>query len=127
MKKIINLLIVLPVAVVLIALSVANRGPATLALNPFQPEDPVLAVTAPFFVFLFAALMIGIVLGGIGTWFTQGRYRSRARRERYEAAHWHNEADRQRERANDLARQQQTASNRPDQPALGQPKMAQLR
>ncbi|WP_099865775.1 DUF1049 domain-containing protein [Pararhizobium haloflavum] len=105
LKRLVNLVILLPVAIVLIVLSIANRGPVTLALNPFEPSDSVLSVTGPFFVFLFVALMIGIVVGGMATWFTQSRYRKRARSEHYEAAKWHIEADRQRERANDLARQ----------------------
>ena len=109
MRKLVNIVILLPVAVVLIALSIANRGPVTLALNPFAPNDSVLSITGPFFVFLFVALMVGIVVGGIATWFTQGRYRSRARKERFDAAKWHIEADRQRERANDLARQSTVA------------------
>lgn len=104
-KKVFAIVVLLPVALVLIVLSVANRAPVTLALNPFRPDDTVLSVTAPFFVFLFVALMLGIVVGGIATWFGQGRYRSRARKERYEASRWQIEADRQRERANDLVRQ----------------------
>lgn len=105
LKKIVNVVILLPLAVILIALCLANRDPVTLALNPFRPSDAVLSVSAPFFVFLFAALMLGIVLGGIGAWLGQSRHRQRARRERREAEKWHVEADRQRERANDLARQ----------------------
>jgi Na+-transporting methylmalonyl-CoA/oxaloacetate decarboxylase gamma subunit len=120
-SKIVNILILLPVAIVLIVLSIANRGPVTMALNPFRPDDTVLSVTGPFFVFLFVALMIGIVLGGIGTWFTQGRYRKRARKERYDAAKWHIEADRQRERANDLVRQMPSSTAASAAPAPGHP------
>lgn len=104
-KRVFAIVVLLPVALVLIVLSVANRESVTLALNPFRPDDTILSVTAPFFVFLFAALMLGIIVGGAATWFGQGRYRRRARKERYEASRWHIEADRQRERANDLVRQ----------------------
>lgn len=105
LRRIVNFVILLPLALVLIALSIANRGEVTLALNPFRPSDPVLSVSAPFFVFLFAAVMLGVLLGGLGTWFGQSHYRQRARQERREAERWHGEAERQRERANDLARQ----------------------
>jgi hypothetical protein len=108
-RKLVNILILLPIAVILIALSIANRGAVTLALNPFAPDDSVLSITGPFFVFLFVTLMLGILIGGLAT-FTQGHYRNRARKQRYEAAKWQNEADRQRERANDLARQTGGAS-----------------
>jgi hypothetical protein len=104
MKKIVNFVILLPLAIVLIALCIANRGAVTLALNPFRPADTMLSVTGPFFVFLFVALMLGIVLGGLGTWLTQSPYRKRARKEHYEAARWQIEADRQRERANEVVR-----------------------
>lgn len=104
-RKIIATLIIVPVALVLVVLSVANRGPVTLALNPFEPSDPVLSVTGPFFVFLFVALMTGIVVGGVAVWFGQARHRKRAREERRSADRWHREADQQRARANDLVRQ----------------------
>ena len=98
-RKLINLIILIPIAIVLIVLSVANRNVVTLALNPFEPGDPVLSASAPFFVFLFLALMIGMVVGSLATWFRQGRYRKKARREAREAVRWHTEADKQRERA----------------------------
>lgn len=105
LKKLVALFILLPAAIIVIALCLANRAPVTLALNPFVPEDPVLSVSAPFFVYLLVAVMVGVVLGGCATWFGQGRYRRRARKERYAAAKWQIEADRQRERANDVVRQ----------------------
>jgi hypothetical protein len=38
-KKIINLLILLPLGIILIIFCVANRQSVTLAFNPFRPED----------------------------------------------------------------------------------------
>ena len=99
-RKLINIIILAPLAVVLIVLSVANRNDVTLALNPFNPNDALLSFSAPFFVFLFAALMLGMVIGSMATWFKQGKYRKKARVEAQEAVKWHTEADRQRERAN---------------------------
>ena len=74
-KRIVNVVILIPVAIVLIVLSVANRQPVTLAFNPFRPEDSVLSVTAPFFVYLFLTTILGLVLGALITWFAQGKYR----------------------------------------------------
>lgn len=88
MRKALNLIILLPLAVILILLSVANRQLVTLAFNPFRPEDSVLSLQAPFFVFLFIAVMIGIVLGSAATWFAQGKYRRRARTLRDENLKW---------------------------------------
>ncbi|WP_422372364.1 LapA family protein [Hoeflea sp.] len=102
-KRIVALVILVPLAIVLVMLSVANRTAVTLALNPFQPQDQVLSVTAPFFVFLFAALMLGMIIGSLATWFKQGKHRKRARREASEAVKWHTEADRQKAKAKEIA------------------------
>ena len=104
-KRIVNVLVLLPVGLVLIVLSVANRQSVTLALNPFRPEDAVLSVTAPFFVYLFLATIFGLVLGALITWFTQGKYRKRARMEAIEASKWHTEAEKHRTRAEAIASQ----------------------
>ena len=41
--RFIKLIILVPIAIALIVLSVANRHLVTLALNPFRPEDQVLS------------------------------------------------------------------------------------
>ena len=90
-KKIINLIILLPLAIILVILCVANRQAVTLALNPFRPDDGVLSFTAPFFVFLFLAVIFGVLLGSAATWFAQGKHRKRARIEAREAVRWPDE------------------------------------
>ena len=104
-KRIVNVVILIPVAIVLIVLSVANRQPVTLAFNPFRPEDSVLSATAPFFVYLFLATIFGLVVGALATWFAQGKYRKRARIEANEAVKWHSEAEKHRTRAEAIASQ----------------------
>ena len=93
MKKIVNILILAPIGIVLIVLSVANRQPVTLALNPFRPEDSMLSVTAPFFLYLFLAVILGMIIGSAATWISQGKHRKRARTEASEAVKWHTEAE----------------------------------
>ena len=106
LKRIVSLVIMIPLGIVLIVLSVANREFVTLALNPFRPDDQFLSVSAPFFVFLFVALIIGLIVGAAATWLTQGKYRKRARNEAREAEKWHAEADRFKVRAEQIAGQQ---------------------
>ncbi len=91
-KKVVNLLVLVPLAIVLIILCVANRQSVRLALNPFQPDDSVMSFSAPFFVFLFLALILGVFLGSFATWVSQGKHRKRARIEAKEAIRWHDEA-----------------------------------
>ncbi|MDI7864740.1 DUF1049 domain-containing protein [Rhizobiaceae bacterium n13] len=102
-KKVITLAVMIPLGVILIVLSVANRQSVTLALNPFRPDDQLLALAAPFFVFLFSALILGLVIGSTVTWFTQAKYRKLARTEAREAVKWHEEADRQKSRAEQIS------------------------
>jgi uncharacterized integral membrane protein len=78
-KKIVSMAIFVPLAVVLIVLCVANRQTVTLALNPFSPSDTVLSVSAPFFLFLFVAILVGMMIGSVATWLSQGKYRRQAR------------------------------------------------
>ncbi|EYR83288.1 MULTISPECIES: LapA family protein [unclassified Shinella] len=104
-KRVVNILVLIPIGIVLIVLSVANRQSVTLALNPFRPEDSVLSVTAPFFVYLFLAVIFGLVIGSLATWFTQGKYRKRARIEASEAVKWHGEAEKHKTRAEAIASQ----------------------
>lgn len=80
-KKILGIVIFVPLAVILIVLCVANRQAVTLALNPFRPDDQVLSVSAPFFVFLFLTLILGMFIGSLVTWLNQSRYRKQARAE----------------------------------------------
>lgn len=113
-KRIFSLVVLVPVAIVLIVLSVANRQAVTLALNPFDPADSVLSMTAPFFVFLFLALMVGMIVGSLATWFSQGKYRKRARSHKREAVKWHQEADK-------LKAENQPAKEASGLPALSGP------
>ncbi|MCB1445318.1 MAG: LapA family protein [Rhizobiaceae bacterium] len=96
--RFVKLVILIPVAVALVVLSVANRHFVTLALNPFRPEDQVLSLSLPLFVLVFAALIIGVVIGSLVTWLAQGRYRKRAREGAQEARKWREEAGKQRTR-----------------------------
>lgn len=96
--RFIKLIILVPVAVALIVLSVANRHSVTLALNPFRPEDQVLSLSLPLFVLIFIVLIAGVLIGSAVTWFAQGRYRKQARDEAHEARKWREEAGKQRTR-----------------------------
>lgn len=71
-------LVLLPIAVVVILLAVANRGPVSLSFDPFS-EVPAITATLPLYAVLFGAVALGIVVGGIFTWLGQGRARRTAR------------------------------------------------
>jgi uncharacterized integral membrane protein len=100
--RLVKLVILVPAAVVLVVLSVANRHAVTLALNPFRPEDQLLSLSLPLFVLVLAALILGVLIGSLVTWFAQARYRKQARNEAHEARKWREEADKQRTRVEEV-------------------------
>lgn len=94
LKRVMRLLIAFPVALLLITLAVSNRHTARLILDPFRPETPALAVEMPFYFFLFGAMVVGVVLGGVATWLGQSHWRKTARQRAQDAMKWRAEADR---------------------------------
>ena len=84
-NRVVLVLIVIPIAVALIALAVANRAPVPFTLDPFNPGNPALTLTMPLFVIVFLAVALGMIIGSIATWLGQGRYRQAARRKTTEA------------------------------------------
>lgn len=80
LNRFLTVLVFIPLAVVLIALAVANRGPVDFTIDPFNPGNPGLTASLPLFVLLFAAAALGLVVGSAATWLRQGRYRKAARR-----------------------------------------------
>ncbi|MGN7959646.1 lipopolysaccharide assembly protein LapA domain-containing protein [Brucella sp. 22210] len=84
-KRIVAIVILVPLAVILIALSVANRATTILTVDPFNPGNPALSYSAPLFIWLFGALLVGVVIGSLVTWLTQGKHRRRARDRKLEA------------------------------------------
>lgn len=94
MRRILWLLIAIPAAVVLVTLAVANRHEVRLVLDPFRPDTPVVSLVLPFYAYLFIAMLVGVIVGGVAMWASQGRWRKSARLKGKEAARWHAEADR---------------------------------
>jgi len=93
-RKLVLVLVVLPLGVALIALAVVNRKPVELVLDPFGGIEPGLSLEAPFFLFLLGAFAVGLIVGGIATWFGQGKWRRLAREETRQARDWRRQADR---------------------------------
>jgi hypothetical protein len=84
-NRVLLVVVFVPLAVVLVALAVANRAATAFTLDPFNPGNPALTLQAPLFVWLFAALALGAVLGSLITWAKQGRYRRMAHQRGLEA------------------------------------------
>lgn len=79
MKTLVRLLVVVPLVLIAVLLSVANRAPVQLSLDPFSADAPAVVWSAPLFAVVLLAVAVGVLLGGIAVWWSQGRYRRAAR------------------------------------------------
>ncbi|HRJ69447.1 MAG TPA: LapA family protein [Beijerinckiaceae bacterium] len=94
MRAFLKLVILVPLAVLVVLLAMANRTPVTLSVDPFVAGLPLLQITVPLYVAILGAVMAGIVIGGIASWFGQGKHRKAARFNRRECEKLKAEADR---------------------------------
>ena len=94
LRKMLWALLAAPAAALLVALAVANRHSVVLKLDPVRPDNPAVVVNLPFYGYLFAALVLGMLIGGALTWFGQGKFRRRLRQRTQEAYRWEGEANR---------------------------------
>ena len=117
-RKIMTVLVLIPLGVVVVVLSVANRQPATLRLDPFNEIDPAIAVTVPLFVMVLLAVLAGMTVGAISVWFSQGRHRRALKRQQAEAKRWRDEAEAQKKRGDSLAAEAATRSASSDNASL---------
>ena len=85
LRKILNVLVVLPLAIIFIVFAVANRHLVMLSFDPFDSTDAALGVSLPLFIVIIAFTMLGVLVGGIATWFGQRRWRRSARAHETEA------------------------------------------
>ncbi len=85
-RKIVNFVVVLPLAAIFVIFAVANRHWVTVSFDPFNSSDPSLSVDLPLFVLILLSAILGVLAGGIATWIRQGRWRRAARRHEADAA-----------------------------------------
>ena len=84
-RKIILALVWIPLAVILLVFAVANRHLVTVSFDPFDSTDPSVTLTLPLFAVIILSLMVGVIAGGITTWFRQSHWRRAARRHEADA------------------------------------------
>jgi uncharacterized integral membrane protein len=79
LRKILTGLVLIPLAVIFVVFAVANRHLVTVSFDPFNTSDPSVAVTLPLFVVIILVAILGVIAGGVATWFGQRRWRRAAR------------------------------------------------
>ncbi len=90
-SRIITFVVLAPLAIILVALAVVNRQSVPLTLDVLQTGNEGLSVSLPLFIWLLAALILGMMIGGFVSWMRQGRYRRLARRRKQEVNRLENE------------------------------------
>lgn len=98
MLRFLKAVILLPIAILVVLLAVANRSPVTFSFDPTRAASD-LSVTLPLYALLFMALALGVVIGGVAAWLAQRKHRSARRRQQREADRLRIEAERLRAHA----------------------------
>ncbi|MGO9004343.1 MAG: lipopolysaccharide assembly LapA domain-containing protein [Beijerinckiaceae bacterium] len=93
MKRLLQFILITPVAVIGLAFAVANRHDVSISFDPFSGGTGGDEIKAPLFIVLILALMCGVLIGGGVTWFAHGRHRRALREARSEAARWRSQAE----------------------------------
>ncbi|MEX6508529.1 lipopolysaccharide assembly protein LapA domain-containing protein [Jiella sp. M17.18] len=90
--KILSFIILVPLAIILVIFCVANRESVPVSLDPLG-NMPQFAFQAPLFILLMGSVIIGVVLGGLGTWLTQAHYRRKSWKRKHELERTRREAE----------------------------------
>ncbi|HTJ01913.1 MAG TPA: LapA family protein [Methylovirgula sp.] len=82
-----GLLVVLAIGAIGVAFAVANRQIVAIHFDPFVARaSEQIEVELPLFIVLIVMLALGVVLGSLFTWFSQGKHRRALRTSRSEMA-----------------------------------------
>jgi uncharacterized integral membrane protein len=92
-RKIVTALVLVPLVVVIVIFTVANRQTVTVSFDPFDSAHPAYAASMPLFALIFVLLILGVLIGGVAAWLRQAKWRRAARRLDAEARALHNEID----------------------------------
>ncbi|RJF76130.1 LapA family protein [Rhodopseudomonas palustris] len=85
MQKFLTAVVLIPLGLIFIVFAVANRHLVTVSFDPLEPNDPMGTVQLPLFVLIIGVAILGVIAGGIATWFRQSKWRRAARRHQAEA------------------------------------------
>ena len=71
LRKVVAAVILVPLAAIIIAFAYANREKVTISFDPFGPNSAAAWQTQPLFVVVIAALILGVIVGGVAVWLRQ--------------------------------------------------------
>jgi uncharacterized integral membrane protein len=79
-RKIVSVLVLLPLAILIVMLAVANRHSVMVSIDPFSTDAPAFSRMVPLFLVILLALIGGALIGGAAAWLRQAKWRRAARR-----------------------------------------------
>jgi uncharacterized integral membrane protein len=84
MKSILRVIVFVPLALIILFFSMANRGSVRIGLDPFAPNSG-LSFEAPIFLVVLASMALGVLAGGVSSWLGHLPVRRAAKVARAEA------------------------------------------
>ncbi|HYY36496.1 MAG TPA: DUF1049 domain-containing protein [Xanthobacteraceae bacterium] len=72
-------LILVPLAILLLCLAVANRQSVIVSFDPFDSAHPALTRALPLYALMLLLVIGGVLVGGVAAWLRQGKWRRAAR------------------------------------------------
>jgi hypothetical protein len=79
MRKFFSTLLAFLLFLIFVTFAVANRHFVTVSFDPFNSVNPAISVAMPLFALIIVVAILGVVAGGVATWFGQRRWRRAAR------------------------------------------------
>jgi hypothetical protein len=69
MKSILRIIVFVPVALVVLFFSMANRAHVKIGLDPFATSEAAgPSIETPMFVVVLVAMALGVLMGGVASW-----------------------------------------------------------
>ena len=85
MRKFFSTLFAILLGLIFVTFAVANRHFVTVSFDPFNSVNPSVAASMPLFALIIAVAILGVIAGGVATWFGQRRWRRAARQHEADA------------------------------------------
>ena len=87
MRKTLKTIVLVLIGAIILVFALSNRQTVVFSLDPLGSLDPTnpFVFAAPLFVLAIALVMVGVIVGGVFTWFRQGKWRKLARQNESEA------------------------------------------
>ena len=84
LRRFLNWVIGLPLAIIVIAFCVANRQAVSVSFDPFSTSSPWATMDMPLWALFFTGIFCGLITGWVACWFGQGKWRRASRDTRIE-------------------------------------------